>query len=115
MNLSSKSLFLGLGAVIAILLFSGVLTYQNTRNLRADAVWLSHTHDVIEALQSSLNTVTDAETGQRILPVYYEDNYFSLLPGESRRIHLECGPVAHPEVTLDGWNVKPATILPGWF
>jgi len=65
MNLSSKSLFLGLGAVIAILLFSGVLTYQNTRNLRADAVWLSHTHDVIEALQSSLNTVTDAETGQR--------------------------------------------------
>ena len=60
-------------------------------------------------------TLRDAETRQRILPVYYEDNYFSLLPGESRRIHLECGSVAHPEVTLDGWNVKPATLLPGWF
>jgi hypothetical protein len=57
-------------------------------------------------------TLRDAETGQRILPVYYEDNYFSLLPGESRHIRIESGSVAHAEVTLDGWNVKPATILP---
>jgi PAS domain S-box-containing protein len=51
--------------LIAILLFSGALSFQNTRNLRADAAWVSQTHDVIEALQTGLGTVTDAETGQR--------------------------------------------------
>jgi len=60
-------------------------------------------------------TVRDADTGLRVLPVYYGDNYVSLLPGETRRIHIECGPVAHPEVTLDGWNVKPTTIEGGVF
>ncbi len=28
-------------------------------------------------------------TGERILPVYYTDNYISLLPGESRRVSIE--------------------------
>ena len=28
--------------------------------------------------------------GERVLPVYYEDNYVALLPGESRRIEVSC-------------------------
>jgi PAS domain S-box-containing protein len=65
MNLKIKGLILGLGALLTVLLASGLLAYQNTRRLRDDAALVAHSHQVIEALQSVLETMTDAETGQR--------------------------------------------------
>ena len=65
MNLSIKGLILGLGALIAVLLVSGLLAYQNTRQLRVDAAWVTRSHQVLEALQGTLGAMTDAETGQR--------------------------------------------------
>jgi hypothetical protein len=48
-------------------------------------------------------------TNQRVLPVYYSENYVSLLPGESRTIAIEAGlhdlGGARPLVVVDGWNV----------
>ncbi len=48
-------------------------------------------------------------TNQRVLPVYYSENYVSLLPGESRTITIEAGlhalGGARPLVVVDGWNV----------
>jgi beta-mannosidase len=50
-----------------------------------------------------------ADTGARVLPVYYSENFVSLLPGESRTISVEAGAKnlggAQPLVMLDGWNV----------
>ena len=50
------------------------------------------------------------KTGARVLPVYYSDNYISLLPGESRTITVEAAAKDlagdTPLVTLDGWNVS---------
>jgi exo-1,4-beta-D-glucosaminidase len=47
--------------------------------------------------------------GQEILPVVWQDNYISLLPGEKREItatyHASLG-VAKPEVEVSGWNVE---------
>jgi len=65
MNLSIKGLFLGLGVLLSVLLASGLLAYQNTRQIREDAAWVSHTHQVLEAIQGTLGAMTDAETGQR--------------------------------------------------
>ena len=51
-------------------------------------------------------------TDERVLPVYYSDNYVSLLPGESKTISIEAargdlgGDV--PRVVLDGWNTSVA-------
>jgi hypothetical protein len=49
------------------------------------------------------------DSGARVLPVYYSDNYVSLVPGETRTIAIEA---AQPElkgqtplVLIDGWNV----------
>ncbi len=46
----------------------------------------------------------------RVLPVYYSENFVSLLPGESRTITVEteAGNLggAQPLVLVDGWNVK---------
>jgi hypothetical protein len=51
-------------------------------------------------------------SGERVLPVYYSDNYVSLLPNESRTITIE---VATSDlkgeaalVVVDGWNVGVA-------
>lgn len=49
---------------------------------------------------------------ERVLPVYYSDNYVSLLPGESRTITIEAAAKnlggEQPVVMLDGWNVATA-------
>jgi hypothetical protein len=56
-------------------------------------------------------TLRDAKTGERILPAYYEDNYFSLLPGESRNIQIETrSPNKAVRVSTDGWNIEPGNL-----
>lgn len=48
-------------------------------------------------------------SGARVLPVYYDDNYVSLLPGESRIVAIEAATkdlYGEPAlVVVDGWNV----------
>ena len=52
------------------------------------------------------------DSGQRVLPVYYSDNYVSLVPTESKTITIEAasselkGKTA--VVLVDGWNVGVA-------
>jgi hypothetical protein len=52
------------------------------------------------------------KSGERVLPVFYSDNYVSLVPGESRTMTMEAGtPNSASEdylVTVDGWNVSVA-------
>jgi len=52
-------------------------------------------------------TLRDAATGKRVLPAYYDDNYFSLLPGDSREVHIETdSAMARVQLDLDGWNIE---------
>jgi len=53
-------------------------------------------------------SLVDPATKKRILPVFYSDNYVSVLPGESKTITMEYQPVpgqAAPMVSVEGWNV----------
>ncbi|MGB6356179.1 MAG: sugar-binding domain-containing protein, partial [Steroidobacteraceae bacterium] len=52
------------------------------------------------------------ERGERVLPVYYDDNYVSLLPGESRRIEVQCPSASGrcARVALRGWNAEPREV-----
>ena len=58
--------------------------------------------------------VVDALTGQRILPIMYDNNYFSLLPSEARQIAIDFPQpsINHKsyQLTLEGWNVGPGTV-----
>ncbi|HPF52231.1 MAG TPA: glycoside hydrolase family 2 TIM barrel-domain containing protein [Draconibacterium sp.] len=52
----------------------------------------------------------DPKTGMTILPVYWDDNYVSLLPGEKREISgyvfkKDVG-TEEPELSYKGWNTK---------
>ena len=54
--------------------------------------------------------VAKGARGEEILPVVWEDNYISLLPGEKREVTAtyrarELG-AARPTVEVSGWNVE---------
>ncbi|MDE3185162.1 MAG: glycosyl hydrolase [Bacteroidota bacterium] len=53
-------------------------------------------------------SVVDSKTRQRILPVFYSDNYISVLPGEQKKVTIDYTPSANEkaEVEVYGWNVK---------
>ena len=53
-------------------------------------------------------SLVDAKTKQRLLPVFYSDNYFSVLPGESKTVTLDFTPHTGetPMVSVRGWNVE---------
>lgn len=52
-------------------------------------------------------SLVDAKTSHRILPVFYNNNYISVLPGQvqSVRISFTPKPGVMPVVSMEGWNV----------
>jgi len=55
-----------------------------------------------------------ADSGERVLPVFYEDNYFSLLPGENRTVSVGYATAnlagGQPKLAMDGWNIVPEEV-----
>lgn len=58
--------------------------------------------------------VLDARTGERVLPVDYEDNYISLIPGRERKIKVSFDSSScksgRYELYIEGWNVPRTKI-----
>ena len=53
-------------------------------------------------------SLVNPQTQERLLPVFYSDNYVSVPPGEQRTVRLDCSPAAGaaaPAVAVEGWNV----------
>ncbi|UCH64083.1 MAG: beta galactosidase jelly roll domain-containing protein [Fidelibacterota bacterium] len=54
--------------------------------------------------------IVGEESGEVVLPVFWEDNYISLLPGESRQLqaHFSARDLKddRPKLAVTGWNVK---------
>jgi exo-1,4-beta-D-glucosaminidase len=77
------------------------------------------THVTVENPSSNLAfllhlEVTGAEGREEVLPILWDDNYVSLLPGEKRELtatygakHLQSAALA---VRVDGWNIKVKSI-----
>jgi beta-mannosidase len=70
-------------------------------------VTLSNQAPVV-ALMTHLQ-LRQATSGSRVLPVFYSDNYLSLLPGETKSITIQAGTNSlngdSPLLAVDGWNV----------
>jgi hypothetical protein len=59
--------------------------------------------------------VLGSGSGERILPVFYEDNYFSLVPGKRRDIIIDFAaadvpPGETPQIWIEGWNVARSQV-----
>lgn len=55
------------------------------------------------------------EKGELVLPVYLEENFFTLLPGESRKVKLDVtkafnGKAPVKKLSVEGWNIEPQNI-----
>lgn len=50
------------------------------------------------------------KNGESVVPIFWEENYITLLPGEERTVtgfcHTKDLNGQQPEVTIDGWNIK---------
>ena len=55
-------------------------------------------------------TLVDAENGEEILPILWEDNYISLLPGESRSVGSSFAAGHRLRLEVDGWNIENLSI-----
>ncbi|MGH9486222.1 MAG: glycoside hydrolase family 2 protein, partial [Terriglobales bacterium] len=55
--------------------------------------------------------IVNSRTGHELLPVWWQDNYISLLPGETEMVRADFPRRqlhgAPPALRLDGWNVAP--------
>ena len=54
-------------------------------------------------------SIRKGREGEGVLPTFWSDNYFSILPGKTRELSIEfhkseLGRVA-PYLELDGWNI----------
>jgi beta-galactosidase/beta-glucuronidase len=66
------------------------------------------------AVQTRIRALDDA--GEDILPIFYSDNYFTLMPGESKIIDVEFDPnqgKGLPRFSFGGWNTAAQVISPG--
>src|ERR671935_866045 len=70
-----KSVLVGIGLVVALLVGNAGLAYRNTRQLLEDAGWVAHTHEVLDLTSDVLRTLVDAETGQRGFLITGKDNF----------------------------------------
>jgi hypothetical protein len=55
--------------------------------------------------------LANSKNGEDIVPIFWDENYFSLLPGEKREVsaHFAGSATAGADAVLvvDGWNVVP--------
>ena len=51
-------------------------------------------------------SLTDNDTKNRLLPVFYSDNYVTVLPGEQKKIIIDCDQFKGKKMTVavNGWN-----------
>jgi exo-1,4-beta-D-glucosaminidase len=84
---------------------------SKTEHKGADAVTTVSVENPSKALAFFVRLKVDkGAKGKEILPVLWQDNYFSLLPGEKRDVKAtysatELG-AAQPNVEVTGWNVE---------
>ena len=60
--------------------------------------------------------VADEKSGELALPVFFSDNYITLMPGESREISVDLTQLPESEkskslnLEMEGWNIKISQI-----
>jgi exo-1,4-beta-D-glucosaminidase len=58
--------------------------------------------------------LANSKDGDDIVPIFWDDNYFSLLPGEEKFVSATYDPRdaegAEPSVKISGFNIQPATM-----
>ena len=70
-----RPLVLGISLVVLLIIGSAILSAYDIQQLRSDSARVDHTHQVIAALESIMETVRDAESAQRAFIITGEAAY----------------------------------------
>jgi hypothetical protein len=86
-------------------------SFQQDENRILANVTIKNPSNIV-AIALKLN-LRDSKTGERILPAYFSDGYFTLFPGEEKTIEMEClentaGREVH--ISVEGYNVERQSI-----
>ena len=73
-----RSVVLGLGLLVALLVGNTVVSYRNTRELNENARSVTHTHEVLEALNEVRDQANRAEAMQRNHVITGDDHFIPL-------------------------------------
>ncbi len=71
---------------LTMLVVIGVISYWSINKFIETSVWVAHTHKVLEALESTLAHMTDAETGQRGYLLTGEERYLEPYTSAIQRV-----------------------------
>lgn len=103
----------GIGDLSAISKLPKIKLSAQTQALRVGSHWKISTKVSNPAGSAAFSVrlkITGAASGERILPAFYDDNYFTLLPGEERTIEMRVEDAdtrgEKPEVKVEGFNVQ---------
>jgi CHASE3 domain sensor protein len=55
----------GFGAVLAVLLVVGIVSYRSLAASAETERWVQHTHEVLEHLETLVSEITNVETGRK--------------------------------------------------
>jgi hypothetical protein len=98
--------FQALNTLPTVALDFGVSLHNTGDQCRLEVVLCNPSQTI--ALMSHLQ-LRRGRSGQRVLPVFYSDNYLSLLPGERKTVTIEAAAAdlggEPPLLAVDGWNV----------
>jgi hypothetical protein len=87
--------------------------WSRSQDMNACAVTVKNPSDAL-AFQVWLR-LQQAEDAKPVRPAFYGDNFFSLLPGESRAVRIEFDDQAASrkkvQLRVDGWNIVPQVHL----
>lgn len=74
-RLFDPMLLIGFGLLAVAIVVNGAVTYRSIRALHDDSRSITHTHDVLAALDAVISLAKDAETGQRGYVITQEKPY----------------------------------------
>lgn len=89
---------------------TGFVIHYKLEEKGSNMVIHTHISNPTDKIAFFVNLSLNNEKGESICPVFWDDNYISMLPGEKRDI--SCTLVksilkeTKPEILLTGWNVK---------
>ena len=92
-----KRIGIGFGMPLGFLVVIGGLSYWSTSKLIETSHWVSHTHQVLEGLESLASLLKDAETGQRGYIITGNESY--LEPYQAALARNQSGP--RPREAID--------------
>ena len=86
---SERRLLAGFVLALGVLIAIGAVAFTITNRLIDNSRSVAHTQEVITAVQSTLSTIKDAETGQRGYLITGDESYLTLYDTATRNISTE--------------------------